>query len=280
MDKLLIVDGMNLLFQMFYGMPSRIVNSRGKQVQGTVGFVGALLKMLRLTGPTHAVVLFDGETWNQRRELDPQYKANRPDYSLMEEDETPFSQLPDIYAALDLLEICHAETENCEADDWIAGYAAGFSGLSEVVIASWDSDFFQLIDPWVCVFRYRGKASTLWTEETVLQRFGIRPGQYADFKALVGDKADNIPGARGVGVKTAAALLNRFGSLQGILDRASEIERACIRRSVQENADALLRNLSLIRLNWTGDLPFSPEDMLWVDKGLRSSEVLREIQLW
>ena len=258
MDKLLIVDGMNLLFQMFYGMPSRIVNSRGKQVQGTVGFVGALLKILRLTGPTHAVVLFDGETWNERRELDPQYKANRPDYSLMEE----------------------AETENCEADDWIAGYAAGFSGLSEVVIASWDSDFFQLIDPWVCVFRYRGKVSTLWTEETVLQRFGIRPGQYADFKALVGDKADNIPGARGVGVKTAAALLNRFGSLQGILDRASEIERACIRRSVQENADALLRNLSLIRLNWTGDLPFSPEDMLWVDKGLRSSEVLREIQLW
>ena len=78
MDKLLIVDGMNLLFQMFYGMPSRIVNSRGKPVQGTVGFVGALLKMLRLTGPTHAVVLFDGETWNERRELDPQYKANRP----------------------------------------------------------------------------------------------------------------------------------------------------------------------------------------------------------
>ena len=206
--------------------------------------------------------------------------ANRIDYSQVEEEDNPFSQLPYIYEALRFMGISFHETEDVETDDVIASYVIRYREQMNIMVASWDSDFFQLIDPWVRVFRYRGKASTLWTEETVLQRFGIRPGQYADFKALVGDKADNIPGARGVGVKTAAALLNRFGSLQGILDRASEIERACIRRSVQENADALLRNLSLIRLNWTGDLPFSPEDMLWEDRGLRSSEVLREIQLW
>ena len=280
MDKLLIVDGMNLLFQMFYGMPAKIVNSRGKPVQGTVGFLGALLKTIRMICPTHVLVIFDGETKNERKELDPAYKANRPDYSGMEEDETPFSQLTDIYAALDFLGICHRETENCEADDWIAGYAKSLSEMMEVVICSQDSDFFQLIDPWVSVFRYRGKVSTLWDEEAVFRRFGVRPDQYADFKCLVGDTADNIPGARGVGPKTAAKLLNRFGSLQSVIEKADQIERPYIRRSVADSGDRLLCNQALIRLEWTGELPFAPDQLLWEDSGIRSSEVLKQIGLW
>ena len=280
MDKLLIVDGMNLLFQMFYGMPARILNSRGRPVQGTVGFVGALLKTIRMICPTHVLVIFDGETTNERKELDPSYKANRPDYSAMEEDQTPFSQLTDIYAALDFLGICYRETESCEADDWIAGYARNLSEMMEVVICSQDSDFFQLIDPWVSVFRYRGKVSTLWDEDAVFRRFGVRADQYADFKCLVGDTADNIPGARGVGPKTAAKLLSRFGSLQNVIERVEEIERPFIRRSVAVSAERLVHNQALIRLEWKGDLPFSPEELLWEDPGISSAEVLREIELW
>ena len=105
MEKLLIVDGSNLLFQMFYGMPSRIVNKEGKAIHGTVGFIGALLKTVCMNSPTHVVVLFDGEHHNDRKEVDEAYKANRPDFSLMPEEETPFSQLPDIYRALDFLKI-------------------------------------------------------------------------------------------------------------------------------------------------------------------------------
>ena len=105
MSKLLVVDGMNLLFRMFYGMPARIVNADGKAIQGTLGFVGALLKILRAISPTHVAVIFDGECENERRDIDKDYKANRPDYSQMAEDELPFSQLPDVYAALDLLGI-------------------------------------------------------------------------------------------------------------------------------------------------------------------------------
>ena len=101
MEKLLLIDGSNLLFQMFFGMPARIVNHRGKPIQGTLGFVGALLKIIRMIQPSHVAVLFDGACENPRRDLDEAYKANRPDWE--EEAETPFDQLPDIYDALDAL---------------------------------------------------------------------------------------------------------------------------------------------------------------------------------
>ena len=95
MNRLLIVDGHNLLFQMFFGMPARIVNEQGKAIQGTLGFVGALLKIIRMVEPTHITVLFDGEHDNGRSSLNPDYKANRIDYSEISEEENPFSQLND-----------------------------------------------------------------------------------------------------------------------------------------------------------------------------------------
>ena len=157
MKRLLLVDGSNLLFQMFYGMPGRIVNNDGKAIQGTLGFVGALLKIIRMTQPTHAAVLFDGEHENQRTVMDADYKANRPDYSQMPEEETPFSQLPDVYRALDFLSIAHAETTDCETDDWMAAYALRCPDDLEIIISSFDSDFFQLITDRVSVLRYRGE---------------------------------------------------------------------------------------------------------------------------
>ena len=105
MNRFLIVDGSNLLFQMFFGMPARIVNKQGKAIHGTLGFVGALLKIIRRVEPTHMTVLFDGEHENDRSELNVDYKANRVDYSQGPEEETPFSQLPDVYTALDYLDI-------------------------------------------------------------------------------------------------------------------------------------------------------------------------------
>ena len=108
MDKLLVVDGSNLLFQMFYGMPTRIVGKHGKSIHGTLGFIGALLKIIKMTAPTHVVVLFDGACHNERCDLNADYKANRPDYSQMAEEETPFCQLPDIFKALEYLGISYA----------------------------------------------------------------------------------------------------------------------------------------------------------------------------
>ena len=97
MNKLLLVDGTNLLFQMFFGMPARIVNKQGKQIQGVLGFTGALLKIIKRFEPTHVLVLFDGEHQNERKQVDENYKANRVDYSLVDDSENPFTQLDDIY---------------------------------------------------------------------------------------------------------------------------------------------------------------------------------------
>ncbi|MDE7222979.1 MAG: hypothetical protein K2O34_04265 [Acetatifactor sp.] len=121
-EKLLLVDGHNLLFQMFYGMPARIVNREGKAIQGTLGFVGALLKIIRRVQPSHVAVIFDGEHENRRRDILEDYKANRPDYSQVPEEENPFSQLPDVYRALQYLGIPYWETEEYETDDEIAAY--------------------------------------------------------------------------------------------------------------------------------------------------------------
>ena len=220
MNRLLIIDGSNLFFQMFFGMPARIVNENGRAIQGTLGFVGALLKIIRKVEPTHMIAVFDGEHENNRCTINPDYKANRIDYSTVKESENPFSQLPDVYAALDYLAIRHIETTNCEADDLIASYALSLAQYTEIIITSFDSDFFQLITDRVSILRYRGKKTIICTPEYIIDKFGITPNQYADFKSLTGDTSDNIRGAEKVGVKTAASLLNEFGTLENILANA------------------------------------------------------------
>lgn len=277
--KLLVVDGSNLLFQMFYGMPARIVNAAGKPIQGTLGFVGALLKIIRMTQPDHAAVLFDGEYICGRTELDQDYKGNRPDYSQMPQENTPFSQLPDIYRALDYLGIRHRETTLCEADDWIAGYAKRYGGEMDAVIVSQDSDFFQLISDRVRVLRYRGKKSVVCDMAYLQEKLGIRPEQYAAFKSLTGDTADNIWGVAKVGPKTAAALMGQFGDLETLLDRAEEIRKPSVRASVLGSLERIRKNHALIRLDGAAELPFSLEELAYTYTGATTSEVLREIGL-
>lgn len=279
MEKLLIVDGHNLLFQMFYGMPARIINENGVSIGGTLGFVGALLKIIRMTQPTHAVVLFDSETGSGRAELDPEYKANRTDFFEMPEEETPFSQLPYIYAALDSIGMAHAEAAGCEADDIAASYACRYGGDSKVVISSFDSDFFQLISENVSVLRYRGSGTVIFTEETVRDKYGIEPCRYADFKAMTGDSADNIRGADKIGPKTAAELISQFGTLENIIENAGSIHKPSIRASVLANAQRLKINYSMIKLDSHADMPFAEEELAFTDGGMTTGEVLRKIGL-
>jgi len=276
-DRLMIVDGSNLLFQMFYGMPARIINAQGRAIQGTLGFVGALLKMVRMVQPTHIAVLFDGEYVSSRTELAPDYKGNRADYSQMAEEDTPFSQLPDIFAALDCLEICHRETSVCEADDWIAGYAKRYGTELEVIIVSQDSDFFQLITDHVQILRYRGEKTLRCDAEYIREKLAIAPKQYAAFKSLTGDTADNICGVNGIGPKTAAALMEQFGDLDTLLAGADEIRRPSIRKAVQENTERIRRNYRLICLEGEGNLPFTLEEMRWQYSGMTTTEVLKKI---
>ena len=279
MSTLLLVDGHNLLFQMFYGMPSRIIGRDGRAIQGTLGFVGALLKILRIVAPTHVAILFDGEHENPRAALDAAYKANRIDYSLVPDENNPFSQLADVYAALDCMGIRHAEVTDGEPDDAVAAYVRAYGQDMRIIIASFDSDFFQLVSDNVSVLRYRGKNTTLWDSNVVWDKYGVEPSQYADFKALVGDASDNIRGAEGIGPKTAAWLLRKFGTLEEALSRAEEINRPAIRRSVQVNAERLIQNTMLIRLDGNAELPFPLEELMYQGCTMKISEVLVKIEL-
>ena len=281
MKRILIIDGCNLLFQMFFGMPARIINHEGKAIQGTLGFVGALLKIIREIEPTHIAVLFDGECENARKDLDVNYKANRVDYNEVAEEENPFSQLTDIYEALDYLNMKHMETSTCEADDWIAGYGLTYGNdpETEMVISSFDSDFFQLINEKVSVLRYRGDNTVICTPTYMREKFGIDPTQYADFKSLVGDTADNIKGAEKVGPKTAALLLEDFGTLEGILENAERIKKPSVRESILRNAERLRTNYRLIKLENKMELPFTLDELEYCYSGVTTNEVLKGIGL-
>ena len=280
MQKLLLIDGSNLLFQMFFGMPARINNSDGKPIHGTLGFVGALLKIVRMVAPSHVAVLFDGECANERNTLVAEYKANRPDYSQVAECDDPYSQLDDVYAALDCLNIKHAETTCCETDDWIAAYALRYGKEMQVVVLSFDSDFFQLISDNVSVLRYRGKNSVFCTPCYVFDRFGVEPQRYADFKAMVGDVSDNIKGAPKIGVKTAASLLNQFGSLDNVIANVEQIAKPSIRQSVLDNAARLRVNYQIIKLTDGAALPFDLDELKYtLQEDVTTHGVLKSIGL-
>lgn len=279
MDKLLIIDGSNLLFQMFYGMPARIVNRDGKAIQGTLGFVGAAIKMIKMTAPTHLVALFDGEQQNSRTELLAEYKANRPDFSQVEAKDNPFSQLGDVYRALTFMGVRHAEVQGVETDDVVASYVKAYGAQMSVVIASFDSDFFQLIGDNVAVLRYRGKKSVLCDAAYLREKLDVAPRRYADFKSLTGDSADNIKGVAGIGKKTAAQLLHQFDGLEPLIARAQEVQKPSLRAAIAQNAGLLRRNYRLIKLETGVPLPFCREELRYRYNGLTTNEVLAGIGL-
>ncbi|MCL2351149.1 MAG: flap endonuclease [Firmicutes bacterium] len=275
--KLLLVDGSMLYFQMYFGLPARIPGKDGRPVHGVLGFVGALIKIIKFTLPTHAAVLFDGEHELPRTGIDPAYKANRAGDARLTGDENPFSQLPGVYAALERMGVARAEIMDAEADDVIAAYAIAYGNAMPIVIASLDSDFFQFINENVSVLRYRGDNTYLCGSAYVQGRFGIPPRLYADFKSLVGDASDNIKGADKIGPKTAAALLNRFESLEAVIERADEITRPSVRESVVRNAGRLRNNYRLIQLDGAAEMPFAADELRYGYNGVTTTEVLTEI---
>jgi len=238
--KLLLIDGANLLCQAFFGVPERLLPD-GRPVQGVIGFVGIMVKIIRETEPTHILVVFDPEEKSSRVDMYPQYKQNRQDFGDKPDRENPFTQLADVKRALDGLGIRYVEQLGCEADDMIASHAAQ-SGC-EVVIASSDTDFLQLVTEKVTVFRYRGQRSILFDEEMVRKRYGVHPSRFLEYKALVGDNSDNVEGVRGIGPKTAIR----------VIDGERELNR--------DEREVFERNLSVIALDTGISLPHSLREL-------------------
>lgn len=246
MKKIILVDGHNLLFRMFYGIPAPIKNSKGKDIRGLIGFVGSLKKLVDEFKPYSLYVIFDSETSkNSNLEIDKEYKTNRIDYSNISEEENPFSQLPFIKKALEYLKIAYLEVENNETDDLIASIVSKPINEYQYIIVSTDSDFIQLVDNNVFLYVPRGKKSILYNREEVIKKYNVIPEKYVLFKSLVGDKSDNIKGVNGIGNITAAKIL-KYNSVQEFIENNPTSRFSNILISSKE---VIIKNRKLIELN-------------------------------
>jgi len=206
MKKLLLVDGHNLLFKMFFGMPFPFYNDNNVNITGTVGFVGTVVKMIKYLKVDECLVVFDGEGSRNIRD-DEDYKANRQtDYGTLSDEENPFTQLKFIKAVLDYLNIKWIETEGIESDDYIAIISKKYDG--EVFISSTDTDFYQLVNDRVKIIKFRGKNTVFVDEKFIYENYSILPSDFALYKAIIGDSADNIKGICKVGPKTAVKVID------------------------------------------------------------------------
>ena len=276
-EKLLIVDGHNLLFQMFYGMPNKIYNEDNVPIHGVIGFIGALLKIIKINNPDYIVILFDKEQELDRKKINENYKDNRINYSNVSDDENPFFSLKYIYKVLDLIKIKYTEVDTYEADDMIASYVFSYFGRYDIIISSQDSDFYSLINDSVNVFKYRGIKSELVTKEKIFEKYHIDSKYFADYKALIGDNSDNIKGVYGIGPKTATSLINEYGNIINIINNANEISNIKLRNKILDNISLLKENIELIKYTKTYELPFSIDELkLNIDENIKTMELLKK----
>ena len=248
-DHLFLVDGSGYIFRAYHALPPLTRKSDGLPVGAVAGFCNMLWKLVseaRDTSvgvtPTHFAVIFDYSSKTFRNELYPEYKANR---SAPPEDLVPqFSVIREATRAFDLPCI---ETEGYEADDLIATYAklAKEAG-GDVTIVSSDKDLMQLVGD--KVFMYDSMKDRQIGVPEVIDKWGVPPEKMIDLQALTGDSVDNVPGVPGIGPKTAAQLLEQFGDLDTLLERAGEIKQNKRRENLIEFADKARISRELVKL--------------------------------
>jgi DNA polymerase-1 len=218
-------------------------------VNAVYGYIKIHEKIVKCVQPEYVAVVWDGGLSAERLVLQPDYKAQRPE--MPADLRGQLDQIVDYLRAAGVCTLCR---DGVEADDYIASLArqAERSGLA-VVIASADKDFMQLVSPAIGLFNPNDKTNSIWTRVQVREKSGVEPEQIVDWLSLMGDAVDNIPGVPGVGPKTAAELLGKFGTVEGILGRLGEVKPEGLRGRLAAAAGAIRRNQAMVRLR--DDLP-------------------------
>ncbi|MBL8559111.1 MAG: DNA polymerase I [Hyphomonadaceae bacterium] len=246
-SRVWLIDGSGYIFRAYHALPPLTRQRDGLPIGAVSGFCNMLFKLLNdMKGPdrpTHLAVIFDRSEETFRKQIYPQYKAQRPPPP---EDLVP--QFPIIREATRAFGAPAVDMDGYEADDLIATYAreAARKG-AKVLIVSSDKDLMQLIVDDV-IELYDPMKSKALGPEAVLEKFGVTPDKVVDVQALMGDSVDNVPGAPGIGPKTAAELIGMFGSLEAVLERAGEIKQPKRRESIQNNAELIRISKELVTL--------------------------------
>jgi DNA polymerase-1 len=246
-DHVFLVDGSGYIFRAYHALPPLTRKSDGLQVNAVLGFCNMLWKLLaempQDNKPTHLAVIFDKSEKTFRTEMYPEYKAHRPD---LPEDLRP--QFPLIRDAVRAFEIPCLEQAGFEADDLIATYArlACEAGATTTIVSS-DKDLMQLVGNGVTMYDTM-KDKRIGVAE-VIEKFGVPPEKVIEAQALIGDTSDNVPGVPGIGPKTAAELIGKYGDLETLLDHLDEIKQDKRRQTLKDNADKARISKRLVTLD-------------------------------
>ena len=254
-----LIDGSAFIFRAYHALPPLTRKSDGLPIGAVAGFCNMLHRYIESnTGPeapTHVAVVFDKGSHTFRNDLYDQYKANR---DAMPEDLRP--QMPLTRSATEAFNIACKELEGFEADDIIATLSTqAQSAGGRVTIISSDKDMMQLVGEGVEMFD--AMKNRRIDRDGVWEKFGVGPERVVDVQALAGDSVDNVPGAPGIGIKTAALLINEYGDLDSLLERAGEIKQPKRRASLIDNAEQIRLSRQLVQLARDTPIDFTLDDL-------------------
>ena len=279
-DHFYLIDGSGYIFRAYYALPPLTRKSDGLPTGAVSGFCSMLFKLLEdsraddsIHKPTHFAVIFDSARKNFRNDIYSEYKANR---SEAPDDLAP--QFEYIRKSVKAFNLPSIELINYEADDLIATYAKQITKAgAKVTVISSDKDLMQLVSDKIRLFD--PMKSKVIGEKEVLEKFGVKPSQVIDVQSLAGDSSDNIPGVPGIGVKTAAELINKYKNLDTLLKKASEIPQNKRRETLLNNKDKALLSRRLVTLK--DDVPVKDEPSSFIFKDVNKENLfnfLREME--
>jgi DNA polymerase-1 len=244
--RLFLIDGSSYIYRAYYAI-RQLSNSKGQATNAVFGFTNMLLKVMREERPDHLAVVFDAKGPSFRKDLYPEYKANR---AAMPEDLRP--QIPWVKQVVEAFNLPAIEMVGYEADDIIATLARRFAGEGmEVTVVTGDKDLMQIVDERI------GLLDTMKDQRTglaeVAERFGGTPDKVVEVQALAGDSSDNVPGVPGIGEKTARELILKFGSVENLLANIDQVSGRKRQENLRQFGEQALLSKQLVRL--VEDLP-------------------------
>ncbi len=271
-DHFYLVDGSGYIFRAYYALPPLSRKSDGLPTGAVSGFCSMLFKLLEdarsddtKNKPTHFAVIFDSARKNFRNEIYSEYKANRAEAP---DDLAP--QFKYIRKSVEAFNLPSVELINYEADDLIATYAKKITELgAKVTVISSDKDLMQLVSSKVRLFD--PMKSKVIGEKEVIEKFGVKPNQVIDVQSLAGDSSDNIPGVPGIGIKTAAELINKYKTLENLLKKASEIPQNKRRETLISNKDKAMISKQLVTLK--NDVPLKDDVTDFIIKAINKDKL-------
>lgn len=273
--RIYLIDGFSLLYRAFYALPQTISTSGGLPTNALYGFTSMVLKLLDSEEPVGIGVVWDGGMPKYRTEIFPEYKANRS--AMPEELRMQLDHLDEILAAMNI----HAvRAEGFEADDAIATLSKKVPDDVELLIVTGDQDAMQLVGGQVKVARTTRGVSELkeYTRETVVEEYGVTPEQIPDYKGLVGDTSDNIPGVRGIGPKGASKLLQEYGTVEEIYENLDAIKAKGTRTKLEDGRESAFLSKELATMRYDVPVEFDAEFLKFEGVSPEVDEVIRRYE--